>query len=31
MASGLMGLTLGLRPGAALREGTLHLRYASSW
>ena len=31
MASGLMGLTLGLRPGAALREGTLHLRYASTW
>ena len=31
MASGLMGLTLGLRPGAALREGTLHLKYASTW
>ena len=31
MASGLMGLELGLRPGAALREGTLHLRYSSTW
>jgi hypothetical protein len=31
MASGLMGVELGLRPGAALREATIHIRYASRW
>jgi len=31
MASGLAALTLGIRPGAALREATIHLRYTSSW
>lgn len=31
MASGVAGLELGLRPGAALREATIHVRYASSW
>jgi outer membrane protein assembly factor BamA len=31
MASGLVGLELGLRPGAAVREATIHIRYASTW
>jgi outer membrane protein assembly factor BamA len=31
MASGLMGVEFGLRPGAALREATIHIRYASRW
>lgn len=31
MASGVAGLELGLAPGAALREATIHVRYASSW
>jgi len=31
MASGFAGLELGLAPGAALREATIHVRYASSW
>jgi len=31
LASGVAGLELGLRPGAALREATLHLRYSSHW
>jgi hypothetical protein len=26
-----MGVELGLRPGAALREATIHIRYASRW
>ncbi len=31
VASGLAGVELGIRPGAALREATVHLRYASRW
>ena len=31
VASGVAGLELGLSPGAALREATVHVRYASSW
>ena len=31
MASGVAGLELGLAPGAALRQATIHVRYASSW
>jgi outer membrane protein assembly factor BamA len=31
MASGLVGLELGLRPAAALREATIHVRYTSTW
>lgn len=31
VASGVAGLELGLRPGAGLREATVHVRYASSW
>jgi hypothetical protein len=31
MASGVAGLEFGLAPGAALRQATIHVRYASSW
>jgi hypothetical protein len=31
MASGVAGLELGLAPGAALRQATIHVRYTSSW
>jgi hypothetical protein len=31
MASGIVGLELGLRPAAALREATIHMRYSSTW
>ena len=31
MASGLVGLELGLAPGEPLRRATLHVRYASTW
>jgi hypothetical protein len=31
MASGLVGLELGLAPGEPLRRATIHVRYASSW
>jgi hypothetical protein len=31
VASGVAGLELGLSPGAALREATIHVRYASRW
>lgn len=31
VASGVAGLELGLSPGAALRQATIHVRYASSW
>ncbi len=31
VASGIAGLELGLAPGAALRQATIHVRYASSW
>jgi outer membrane protein assembly factor BamA len=31
VASGLVGLDLGLAPGEPLRRATIHLRYASSW
>jgi len=29
--AGTVGIELGLRPGAALREGTVHLRYTTDW
>jgi hypothetical protein len=31
VASGLVGLELGLAPGEPLRRATIHLRYASNW
>lgn len=31
MASGLVGLELGLAPGEPLRRATIHVRYASTW
>ena len=31
VASGVAGLEFGLAPGAALREATIHVRYASTW
>jgi hemolysin activation/secretion protein len=31
VASGVAGVELGLAPGAALREATIHVRYASRW
>lgn len=31
MASGLVGLELGMAPGEPLRRATIHVRYASTW
>jgi outer membrane protein assembly factor BamA len=31
MAAGSVGIELGFAPGASVREGKLHLRYASQW
>jgi hypothetical protein len=31
VAAGLVGVELGLRPGASLGAATLHLRYGSRW
>ena len=31
VASGIVGVELGLRPGASLGDATLHLRYGSRW
>jgi hypothetical protein len=31
MASGLVGLELGIAPGEPLRRATIHVRYASTW